>query len=473
MNQTVLQRVIQELQGVLSGRYFGKIYQLGPVSFAIDFGLRGEFLFISVDPASPGLYLIHRRTRDLEKQSVARNAFGQMMRSKLSGAHLLHVSKDPLDRIVRINFRKEDESGQIIFRRLVIQLTGRTADVFLLDELNRIVAVLREQAQTRIQQSYQPPPRPLKEPADVLRLEAGPPSAQLDKHFSALDAAKAFDVKAKAIRSRITKSIRQQRTLRENLQEDLVRHGDPEAHKRTGDLLLANIATAERDGNKARIVDYYADGAPVIEIEVDENRSLQDEATARFRQYTKAKHAAEEIAERLKHVGRETEKLERRLQQIDAIIESRDEAALETFEKPAPAPKVTAKKSAKPEKISGVRRYLSTDGYEILVGRAARDNDNLTFRLAQPNDLWMHTGDYPGSHVVVRNPTRKEIPQRTIIEAAQLAGKFSQASEDTRVVVHYTERKFLSKPKGAAPGLVRLLRFRSITVEPKEAIQRL
>jgi predicted ribosome quality control (RQC) complex YloA/Tae2 family protein len=469
MNQTVLQRVVEELQGVLIGRYFGKIYQLGPVSFAIDFGLRGEFLFISVDPASPRLYLIHRRAKDVEKQSVALGAFGQMMRAKLSGADLLEISKDPLDRIVRISFR----SGEIVFRRLVIQLTGRTADLFLVDELNRIVAVLREQAHTRIQQFYLAPPRPLKEPADALRLEAGPPSAQLDNHFSALDAAKAFDAKAKAIRSRVTKSIRQQRTLRENLQKDLVRHGDPEVHKRTGDLLLANIATAERDGNKVRIVDYYADGAPVIEIEVDENRSLQDEAAARFRQYTKAKHAADEIAERLKQIERETENLERRLQRLDAIIQSRDEAALATFEKPAPAPKVTPKKSTKPEKISGVRRYLSTDGYEILVGRAARDNDNLTFRVAQPNDLWMHAGDYPGSHVVVRNPTRKEIPQRTIIEAAQLAGKFSQASEDAKVVIHYTERKFLSKPKGAAPGLVRLSRFRSITVEPKEAIPRL
>ena len=125
------------------------------------------------------------------------------------------------------------------------------------------------------------------------------------------------------------------------------------------------------------------------------------------------------------------------------------------------------------QQIPGVRRYLSTDGYEILVGKGARDNDNLTFRIARPHDLWLHAGDYPGSHVVVRNPTRKEIPQRTMIEAAQLAGRFSQASEDAKVVIHYTERKFLSKPKGAAPGLVRLSSFRSITVEPKEDIQRL
>ena len=468
MNTDHVQAVTEELRATLTGRFFGKIFQLSPLSFAFDFGLRGEFLYVNVEPASPRLYLIRRKTRDLEKQSMGLGLFGQSMRSSLSGASLVAISKDPLDRIVRFTFH-----GDGIFRRLVVQLTGRTADLFLLDELNRITAVLRDQGKTRFGEVYVPPPRPLKETSESFTLDDGPPSAQLDAHFSALDAAKAFDSRAKVLRSKLTGTIHRQRKLKANLQEDLVRHGDPEEHKRTGDLLLANIATAMRQGNKVQITDYYAEDAPVIEIEIDENRSLQDEAAARFRQYTKAKHAAEEIAERLKQIDREIAALERRLQELEQIVQLRDETALASFEKPAPAPKVTPKKAAKQEKIPGVRRYLSTDGYEILVGRAARDNDHLTFRVAQPNDLWMHAGDYPGSHVVVRNPTRKEIPQRTIIEAAQLAGRFSQASEDAKVVIHYTERKFLSKPKGAAPGLVRMSRFRSITVEPKESIPRL
>ena len=467
MHHGMIQRVVEELRTALTGRFLGRIFQLSPLSYAFDFGLRGEFLFVSVDPASPRLYLIRRRTRYLEKQSIPVIAFGQFMRSRLSGAYLVNISKDPLDRIIRLTFRIDNDGP--IFRRLVIQLTGRTADIFVLDELNRIMDVLREQERTRLREVYSTPPRPQKEPREELNIDAD----QLDAYFASLDAARAFDSRAKGMRSRLTTKIRQQRTLKKHLHEDLTRHGEPEAHKRIGDLLLANIATAVREGNKARITDYYADGAPTVEIELDENRSLQDEAAVRFRQYTKAKTAREEIAQRLQRVDRETATLEQRLQQLHEIIESRDEAALESFEKPAPAPKVSAKKTSKPEKIAGVRRYLSTDGYEILVGRAARDNDNLTFRVAQPNDLWMHTGDYPGSHVVIRNPTRKEIPQRTIIEAAQLAGRFSQASEDAKVVVHYTERKFLSKPKGAAPGLVRLSRFRSITVEPKESIPRL
>src|SRR5262245_53303296 len=108
MHQALIQRVVEELRTTLPGRYFGKIFQLTPVSFALYFGLRGKFLFVSVEPASPRIYLIRRRTRDLEKQSTTLTAFGQFMRSRLSGAFLVGLSKDPLDRIIRLTFRIDD-----------------------------------------------------------------------------------------------------------------------------------------------------------------------------------------------------------------------------------------------------------------------------------------------------------------------------------------------------------------------------
>src|SRR5919106_1542352 len=101
MDLSLLQRVVEELRTALSGRFFGKIFQLTPLSFALDFGLRGEFLFISADPATPRVYLVKRRLKELEKQSVPLSPFAQTMRSKLSGGHLVTISKDPLDRIVR------------------------------------------------------------------------------------------------------------------------------------------------------------------------------------------------------------------------------------------------------------------------------------------------------------------------------------------------------------------------------------
>ncbi|MGH9931759.1 MAG: NFACT RNA binding domain-containing protein, partial [Pyrinomonadaceae bacterium] len=147
--------------------------------------------------------------------------------------------------------------------------------------------------------------------------------------------------------------------------------------------------------------------------------------------------------------------------------------ALAESEERKAGPSPGRKKQKTPPALPGMRRYLSSDGYEVLVGRTARDNDQLTFHVAKPNDLWLHAGDYPGSHVIVRNSSRNDIPHRTIIEAAQLAAKFSQASKDSKVNIHYTRRKFLAKPKGSAPGLVRLSSFKTIKVEPGENLERI
>jgi predicted ribosome quality control (RQC) complex YloA/Tae2 family protein len=126
------------------------------------------------------------------------------------------------------------------------------------------------------------------------------------------------------------------------------------------------------------------------------------------------------------------------------------------------------------DKGRALRRYRSSDGYEIVVGRGARENDELTFRVARSYDAWMHAADYPGSHVVVRARGRDEaVPHRTLVEAARLAAHFSQARKDAKVAVNYTQRKFVSKPRGAAPGLVYLSSFRTLLVEPGEDIERI
>jgi predicted ribosome quality control (RQC) complex YloA/Tae2 family protein len=260
------------------------------------------------------------------------------------------------------------------------------------------------------------------------------------------------------------------------LQKDLATHADADGNKRLGDLLLANLTTARRIGNRVVLIDYFAADAASIEVDVDENLTLQEEAARRFALYSRSKRAVQQINSRIEMVRSEIAKLDSRLALLEEIIARRDDAALAEFnaKKSPPAPLGAARGQGKKEakKIPGTRRYLSSDGFEILVGRAARDNDHLTFKVAKPNDLWLHAADYGGSHVVIRNSTRKEIPHRTIIEAAQLAAHFSQARKDTKVDVHYTQRKFLSKPKGSAHGLVRLTRSKNITVEPKEGVER-
>ncbi len=500
---------------LLSGRLPGKLFQLTPLSLAIDFRLRdSRYLLISVEPTQPRLHLSQRRLRDLEKTSLSPSSFALLLRKELSGLRLDSIDKDSGDRIVRFSFAGRDDLGATQARTLVAQLTGRTSNLFLLSEEQVVLGSLRTTRRhgQSFGEKYQPPAQSssrtvsetasLRGSSEIPGSPAGQPawggtitegadryaslSEALDAHYNTLAVKQAFNSKAASARAQIHKGLARAEKLLQKLQDDLASHADADQQKRIGDLLLANLSTAKRQGQRVKLIDYFDERAPVVEIEVDENSTLQQEATRRFAAYSRSKRAVGKIRGRIAGVKAELDELRTRQKQLDKIIAERDEAAMAEFVGAPSVPLAVAGGSLsvrpalagglkrKPgKKIPGTRRYLSSDGYEILVGRAARDNDHLTFKVARPNDLWLHAADYPGSHAVIRNSTRKEIPHRTIIEAAQLAAYFSDARKDAKVTVRYTPRKFLSKPRGAAPGLVRLSRFKSINVEPRETPERI
>jgi predicted ribosome quality control (RQC) complex YloA/Tae2 family protein len=482
VDQETLKEIVGDLNKLLSGRFLGKIFQLSDFSLAFDFGLRSDgYLFISIEPTAPRLYLIKRSVRELEKASSPPSPFAQTMRASLGGGSLLSVTRDKDERIVRFSFSVNDDLGDTRNYSLVAQLTGRSANLLLLDSAGVVTQAWRRPRGEgqKVDDLYTPPMPQVKatkqasEPLQLTRGDSPTISAAADKHYRQLDVEHEFESLAGNLVAKLRKEISKRQKLRANLKQDLVTHGNPEEHKRLGDLLLANISGAKRAGKRVSLTDYYAEGTPTIEIEVDENSSLQEAASESFSRYTKAKRAVEEIGSRLLQLDKDLEELDEKRVRLEAAIAGREVAVLAEFEERKVRPTAARKKQKASLTLPGMRRYRSSDGYEVLVGRTARDNDQLTFRVARPNDLWLHAGDYPGSHVIVRNSSRSEIPQRTIIEAAQLAAKFSQASKDAKVTIHYTRRKFLSKPKGAAPGLVRISNFKTTTVEPGENIERI
>lgn len=477
MDDQSINEIVTELVSLIVGRAPGKIFQLGPTSLAIDFGLRDlGYLFISADPSEPRMYLIQRRVRDLEKQSIPLNHFGLALRKELAQAEVTSLRKDKDDRVARFEFAVRDELGNVKRRELVAQLTGRSANLFLLDDSNVIIQRLRSTDNQGQQpgDSYRPPTGGTETSASgresklLTQIRSGnyaSASAAADAYFTSLFEEKGFASRAASARAEIRKKIAQQQKLLKQLQRDLDSHADAAQYKRMGDLLLANVSSARRNGNRVTLIDYFSDDAATVEIELDKSVTLQEEATRRFESYSRSKRAVVQINKRLAGVRDRLRELE-----LEKASLEQDIAARHLAEPTTKAPQNAARGSTKTaEKVPGTRRYVSSDEMEILVGRTASDNDHLTFKVARPNDLWLHAADYGGSHVVVRNPTRKPVPQRTLIEAAQLAAWFSQAKKDPKVDVHYTERKFLSKIKGGKPGLVRLQRFKNLTVEPHEA----
>ena len=428
VHQETLKEIVGELVELLPGHFLGKIFQLSTSSIAFDFGVRQEgYLFISVDPGAPRLYLINRGSRELEKVSIPLTQFALTMRAALGGGRLASLTKDADERIVRFLFSVEDELGDSREWTLVAQLTGRSANLFLLDAAGKISQALRATKGEGQQPAeiYQPPATQTRASASV---ETSAASGKLvseetpialgnaaslseaaDKHYRRLDADREFDNLAGTLVGQLKKEITKRKKLQANLRQDLVSHGNPDEHKRLGDLLLANLSSARRTGNKVSLADYYADGSPTIEVEVDENATLQETAGKSFSRYTKAKRAVEEINARLRELNRELAALDEKRIKLDEARINRDPAALAQFSGQKPQEKRDAAGRKKPKTsptLPGMRRYLSSDGYEVLVGRTARNNDQLTFRVARPNDLWLHTSDYPGSHVIVRNSSR-------------------------------------------------------------------
>jgi predicted ribosome quality control (RQC) complex YloA/Tae2 family protein len=475
MDDQSIREIVDEITPLIIHRAPGKIFQLGTASLAIDFGLREPgYLFFSADPSAPRMHLIRRRVRDLEKQSNLLTQFSLTLRKDLADTQLEAIEKDTTDRIVRFDFVGRDELGNLKRPVLVAQLTGRSANLLLLDGDSRIVQTARKAdsegqrpgdfyRRPEARGESASPQRASELLAQIRSPESSSPSQTADAYFTSLLEERAFAARASAARADLRKKLAQQEKLLKQLERDLKSHEDAEQHKRVGDLLLANLTTGRRDGKQVELVDYFADDGSTIQIELDDSITFQEEANRRFGLYSRSKRAVAQIKVRIAAVENRLRELNLEQTSLEKDIDARH-----LDEKPsARAPASGSKNSV--QKIPGTRSYCSSDGFEILVGRTAQNNDQLTFKVAKPNDLWLHAADYGGSHVVVRNSTKKPIPHPTLIEAAQLAAYFSQAKKDPKVDVHYTERKFVSKIKGGKPGLVRMQRFKNITVEPKEA----
>ena len=575
MDIFLLNHLITEMAQVLVGHRPGRVWQVGLTDLIVDFNLRdGRWLHISTDPVRLGLYLSQRGPREMRGATRTDTGFVSLWRKHLEGLKLIGIEPLGYDRVVRFSFG--DGEGER--RRVVVALTGRTANMYLLAG-NELLAELREREGPTATYSDPPPPTdrldPLNCPPDVISsllldarepvssrsarhllgftpllgkeleariqqrnsfplawdsivadlaatipeptIYANPPLDQLrqqpgideielilspfrlrhlrpelqshfdrvneaaDIYFSLLQDRRWLVGMRHRLGSHLNSKLKKIGTLLVNLSREEAKYSGVEAWQRQGELLLANIHEAVKtEQGHWLVVDYFDPEQRLIEIDAEEFGTVKETAEHYFRMARKGRHSRESIAGRRPLVIAERQSIEADLARLllvtrlDQLLPLADKYGLKN--EPSEGRKVpsdrgrTARATEQP--VPGTRRYRSSDGYEILVGRTDRDNDHLTLRVAKSSDLWFHAADYPGSHVILRNPKRQEVPHHSIVQAAQLAAKFSQARELPKVAVNYCEKKFVTKPKGFAPGQVRLASFRTVLVEPGETVER-
>ena len=289
----------------------------------------------------------------------------------------------------------------------------------------------------------------------------------LEGYYAEKDRAERLRTKSKelhkAVHNMYERAVRKQAARR----EELAASEKSEQLRLYGELLSANLYQAEKGMKSITVPNWYDEGREVT-IPLDVRYTPSQNAQNYFRSYKKKQTAARMLVDLLAEGEKEIAYLETVLYEVEsapgeaALNEIRAELKGQGYLK-------YYKPRDKKQKPADFYRYLSSDGFEILVGRNNLQNERLTLHTARGKDLWFHTKNAPGSHTVVMSEGR-EIPDRTREEAAQLAVLHSSQAKGVKVAVDYTEVRNIRKTAGLKPGMVLYDKYETAYITPDPAL---
>ena len=252
---------------------------------------------------------------------------------------------------------------------------------------------------------------------------------------------------------------------KQRLSEDLLKAENSDVYRLYGELLTANIHQIRQGTPHAEVLDYYTN--EMIRIQLDPRFSPIQNAQRYYKKYGKAKTAVTEKNIQLKEANQDIEYLESVLSYIETAttVEEIEELRQELIEGGYLRKR---KNNFKPNKTKPAPyQYTTSDGFRVFVGRNNKENDILTFKTASAKDIWFHTKDIPGSHVILFTEG-KGLTETAIFEAAALAAYHSKGRSSENVPVDYTQVRHVKKPNGAKPGMVIFVDNKTVYVNPAE-----
>ena len=294
-------------------------------------------------------------------------------------------------------------------------------------------------------------------------------NAMLDAFYIEKNKIVHFNRKKAALNKQIKKAL-DKLTKKFRIQNDALLGADKAVRNRKyGDLIMANIYQLKRGMEKAVVTDYETE--KTIEIPLDAKLTPSANAQKYYKRYNKLKKSAEIHAGYIKTTKKELDFLESTLESLNTC-ETSDELSEVRYDLVKAGyinEKSGQKQTAPTAEASKPHRFTSSDGFTILSGKNNRQNDVLSMKTADPDDIWMHTQKIPGSHVIIKT-NGKTVPERTLFEAAVIAASHSRAKSSTKVPVDYTLKKHIKKPSGAKPGFVIYDHFQTFIVDPDEKL---
>ena len=279
-----------------------------------------------------------------------------------------------------------------------------------------------------------------------------------------LNRQKSFDLR------KIVNTALERASKKYDLQEKQLQDADKKDIYRVYGDLLNTYGYSLKGGESSFTAENFYDDNKEITIPLDKNKSAKENAKKYYDKYAKLRRTTKALSEEILKTKSDIE----HLQSIQTALEvsSDDESLSQIRQELVDFGYIKKHSSSKKQKItSHPYHYISSDGYDIYVGKNNYQNEELTFKVATGNDWWFHAKGIPGSHVILKSNNEEELPDRVYEEAASLAAFYSKAKDADKVEVDYIQKKNIKKVAGAAPGFVIYHSNWSMVVTPRANLQ--
>lgn len=502
MGPALLKLVIDELGALLTGGIISKIHQPDDKEIILKVFTRGADLRLLIS-AHHSLARLHLTRREFENPPTpplegVQPRFCAFLRSRITNARITCITAEPGQRIARIGLSKHADGVDETFT-LIAELTGKSANIILTDGDGIVLDSLKYFQPESSQRAVIPglklaPLAPRPAPAGFKRgttpFEEEPPfkgvkppqeegvtwNRAVDQRYSELLDEEAAGLRRSRLRRAINDAAKKLKRKIENLNNDK-RHAEENlGAEMLGQLVAQNLGRIQRGDAECTAVNYAVEPPEEVKIPLDPKLGPKENLEKFFKRSKKAKAALSLLRDRLPQTGRELDyiaELEYEWENAttpEGLRALEDELMNEGYLKKPPDAGRKTKDKTKPEEEQAepVRRFTSSDGFEMLCGKSAAGNDLIVKRHASGADIWFHAEGVPGSHVLIKTAGRaKDVTKKTIEEAAGLAAWHSKAQAAAKAAVVYTEARNVRKPRGAKPGMVTLKEYRTIVVKPR------
>ncbi len=462
LSATEIDAVVREIAPHVTGGWVQKVFQPVPTAVTLEIRAGGHTLslLLAADPGTARLHLLSHH----QANPPFPPPFCQYLRAHIQGSRIESVEQMRGDRIVRIRLTTKEGP-----RFLLAALTGRSADLLLLDAQDRILNSMHH-GREKTGQVFIPTTAPPATKAEVGReppteSDQGVPfpiSRAIERRYQQRDQESAFQRLRQARLAHLRRATKKAGRRVEALRADLEKAERYREYARYGELLKANLGGMPRGQAQVTVVDYFDPALPELVIPLDPAKSAKGNMDDYFKKHRKYLTAEREVRPRLEHAA----------QDLHALRAERRALEMGTWEPPAvpaPAPPRSRKsgaptRQAGPARSGPFRRFTSTDGLPIYVGRNSRENEELTLKFAHGDDLWLHASGTPGSHVVIRLEKGADPPHETLRDAATLALLYSDLKKSGKGEVIYTRKKWVKKAKGKPPGTVTVTREKALWI---------